>query len=74
MQSPLAFRLGDLGASPLVAGLIVGTLDMGSKPFGPQGESGSGSSLLTVRHCARGGAHGESVSQPLWVFSQLPDV
>lgn len=60
-------------ASPLVAGLKAGTLDVGSQPFAPWGESGSWEFSSNGRHCAEGGAHGESVSQPLWDFL-LPDV
>ena len=53
--------------------LKVGTLDVGSQPFAPEGEAGIGSSLLVVWHCAGSGVYGEGVSKSflpisMWLF------
>ena len=65
--------------TPQVGVLKVGVLDVGFKPFAPQGKAGSGSSLLIIWHLAWVVVYRESVSQSflpisMWVFSHLPNV
>ena len=69
-----ASPIGVLGAIPQVEVLKVKALDVGSKPFTPQGEAGSWEFPSNSMVLRQDGVYGETVSQPvlpisMWVFS-----